>query len=390
MYEHKVAPFNHQLKALSLVTDREAFALLLDMRTGKSKVAIDDCAIRYLAGEIDAMVILAPNGVHRSWIENQIPDHLPDSIPRVAVYWSASPNKTERASLASLQDLKAPRALFVFAMNYDALTTTKGRETLERFLRAHRCYLVADESQRIKNPSAIRTKIAIKFAKLAKVRRILTGTPATESPLDIYSQFKFLGEGLLGHSSYYSFRNRYAILKKRIIPGRKIFDEVVGYQNVDELAQIVAAHSFRVRLEDCADLPPKIYERRTVELSPNQRRLYDQLRKNFKTELEGGYLSAALALTRIMRLQQVLGGFVPMSDDPDNMMSAKIKTIDAVNPRIAVLLDTIEDLQGKVIIWARFRVEIDAIAKALRATYGSALVVEYHGCIRMLLTLFCE
>ena len=142
--------------------------------------------------------------------------------------------------------------------------------------------------------------------------------------------------------------------------------QIVSYNNIDELTQAIEGHSFRVLKKDCLDLPEKIYQRHPVELSKKQRKLYDQLLKNFVTELEGEHLSAPEAITRLLRLQQIICGWFPTEDGGTE--------IDEKNTRLSALIDLLPDIQCKVIIWARFKRDIKAIGAAL-----GKKAVSYYG-----------
>lgn len=396
-YQHKVKPFAHQVTAFELSRDLPEFALLMEQGTGKSKVVLDTAAWLYAKGEIDALFVLAPNGVQRNWVVNEVATHLPDHCHAVAAYWTSSPRKAEREALEALWDPKR-QGLRVLAMNVEAFSTERGKAYAKKFLRTFRCLMVADESSRIKNPNP-RAKAIIAAGKYAKYRRILTGTPVTQAPLDVYTQFKFLDESILGFSSIYAFKNRYAeilpphhplvqhIEKKARERGRPMFgtpqvvatnaDGTKRYQNLDELKARIAPYSFRVTKAECLDLPPKVYERRYVELTKEQRQLYEKLKKEFVAEFGGGQINAAMAMTRMMRLQQITGGFAPVLDEVGNVIATR--PVGKTNPKIDALLQLLEETAGKVIVWARFRKELQLIANALQEEYGTKAVVEYHG-----------
>ncbi|MFZ2541920.1 MAG: DEAD/DEAH box helicase [Gallionella sp.] len=389
-YQHKTTPFKHQVVAFELSRDREEFALFCEQGTGKSKIVLDTAAWLYARGEIDALLVIAPNGVQRNWIVNELPTHLPDHCHAVAAYWTSAPRKAERQALDALWNPKR-QGLRVLAMNVEAFSTERSKTYSKKFLHAFRCLMVVDESSRIKNNNP-RTKALIAAGKLSPYRRILTGTPVTQSPLDAYTQFKFLDENILGFSSQYAFKNRYAEmlpahhpLVRHISRGSRFTPQLIAtnpdgtkrYQNLDELKAKMSPHSFRVTKVECLDLPPKVYERRYVELTSDQRRLYEKLKKDFVAEFGGGQINAALAMTRMMRLQQITGGFAPVLDEVGNTIATH--PVGKTNPKIDALLELLEETEGKVIIWARFRKELELIANALRKEFGAKSVVEYHG-----------
>lgn len=388
-YCYKTKPFEHQHKVFKESRDREYFALLMEQGTGKSKVIVDTACWLYGNGEIDTMLVIAPNGVHTNWVINEIPTHAPEHYNVLTAWYRSNPNKQEENQLCKV--LKHDGlGLKVVAMNIEALATKKGVAFAKGFLLSYRTILVVDESSVIKNHSAIRTKNLLKLSIHAQYRRILTGTPITQGPLDLFTQFAFLDPTILHTTSYYAFRNRYAITKEMRTAGRT-FKTVVGYQNMDELQRLIAPHSYRVTKAECLDLPEKLFSKRYVMLSPEQQSLYSSLKKDIVAEFDGKVMSAPLALTKLLRLQQIVGGFfVPDSTvfcegaDSENDFYTAItapEPINKVNPRVESLIELLEETNGKVIIWARFRAEIEAITRRIEQHFGASLVVEYHGGI---------
>jgi len=391
-YKFKTKPFDHQSKAFFESREKTAFALLMEQGTGKTKVILDNVCYLYANGKVDGLLVIAPNGVNRNWILNECPAHIPDYIDYKAAWYVSSPSKKEEKAISNTL---GHLGLKIIAMNIEALATVKGVNFAKNFLLSYRTMLVIDESTTIKNHKAIRTKNLLKIGVQAKYRRIMTGTPVTQGPLDLFTQFTFLDPYILHTHSYYAFRNRYAILREIRTNGRS-FMTVVGYTNIDELTKIIAPHSFRVTKKECLDLPDKLYSKRYVTLSENQKRLYTQLKKEIVAEFNGMVMTTPLALTKLLRLQQIIGGFfVPdqqlVLEDADEesiqgtlgFENRKVKPepIDAVNPRIESLSQLLEETDGKVIIWARFRSEIKSICERIRSNFEGKSCVEYHGGI---------
>lgn len=403
-YLYKTPPFDHQRDIFNKSRDKEYFALLMEQGTGKSKVIIDTVAWLYSYGNISAMLVVAPSGVNRNWIINEIPAHMPDYVNCKAAWYSSQPSKKEENDLWKVLSADSTDCgLRVVAMNIEALATAKGVSFLKNFLINFHTLLVVDESSVIKNPKAIRTKNLLKLSVHAKYRRILTGTPITQGPLDLYTQFSFLDSHILRTSSYYAFRNRYAILKEMRTAGRS-FMNVVGYTNIDELTKLIEPHSYRVTKDQCLDLPEKLYAKRYVELSDSQKKLYNALKKEVVAEFNGMTMSAPLALTKLLRLQQIVGGFFQPDINIDNPLvdiwqdeeaqfpnfcagespptgKTQPQPIDKVNTRVESLIELLGETNGKVIIWARFRAEIANIVERIRGEHGQTSVVEYHGGI---------
>ena len=251
-YKFKTKPYAHQIKALELSWDKPYFAYFMEMGTGKSKVLIDNIAMLYDAGKINGVLIISPKGVYKNWHDGEIPTHLPDHIDQTSVLWQAMINKKQQKELDKL--FTPGEDLHILNMNVEALSTKKGVEFAAKFLRCHRTMMAIDESTTIKNPDAKRTKHICSLGEYAAYKRILTGSPVTKSPLDLYKQCEFLKKELLGHTSYYTFRTRYAVMKTANFGGKSV-QIVTGYQHLPELSEKLKPFSYRVLKEDCLDLP---------------------------------------------------------------------------------------------------------------------------------------
>ena len=366
-YKFKTKPYAHQLKALELSWNKEAFAYFMEMGTGKSKVLIDNISMLYDKGKIDGALIVAPKGVVKTWYEQEIPIHMVDHIEKISVLWQALINKTQQEKLNSL--FKSEVKLHILIMNVEAFSTKKGVEFAGRFLNSHNAMMAIDESTTIKNPSAKRTKSILSLANLAKYRRILTGSPVTKSPLDLYTQCQFLDSWLLGHSSWYTFRTRYAIMKNMYFNG-KTFQKVVGYKNLGELSEKLKPFSHRVLKDDCLDLPKKTFMKRIIQLSSDQLKVYAQMKQLALAEMNGKMITTATALTQLMRLQQITCGHFKADDGT---------TQDIPNNRMGELIDVLYEIEGKVVIWAHWQRDVNVIIKAIVKEFGEGCCVDYFG-----------
>jgi SNF2 family DNA or RNA helicase len=254
-------------------------------------------------------------------------------------------------------------------MNVEAFSTKKGVDFAAKFLNSHECLMAIDESTTIKNPEAKRTKNIVKLGEHVKYKRILTGSPVTKSPLDLYKQCEFLDTWLLDHSSYYTFRTRYAVMKTANFGGRSV-QIVSGYKNLGELSDKLKNFSYRVLKDDCLDLPAKTFMKRIVTLTPDQKRLYEQMKKQALAILNGKMTTTVNALTQLMRLQQITCGYFKADDGT---------TQEIPNNRLDELVDVTNEMEGKVVIWAHWQSDVTNIIKALVKEYGVGCCVDYYG-----------
>ena len=368
-FKYKTQPYEHQRIALERSYDKINYAYFMEMGCGKSKVLIDNMAWLYENKKIDTAIIVAPKGVYRNWQTSEIPAHLRDDIDNEVYVWNPNPNKGQKEHLISgIQERGKLRILLV---NVEGFATPKVKAFVEKFVYTSRAFLLAvDESTTIKNPKAKRTKALVTLAKFAAYKRILTGSPVTKSPMDLYAQCGFMDKALLGFESFYSFQGRYAITRTQRMGGHS-FQQIVGYRNLDELSTKLEKFSYRVTKDEALDLPDKIYTVRHVSLTDDQIKHYMSL-KNAAIALldDGDLVSAPAVMTQLLRLQQVLCGHL-MTDDGD-LVEFKTRRIDA-------LLETIEEMSGGVIIWSRFRYDIRNIEAALKKAYGEDSTVNYYG-----------
>ena len=366
-YKFKTKPYAHQLTALEKSWNRETYAYFMEMGTGKTKVLIDNAAMLYDKGKINGVLIVAPKGVVGTWYNQELPAHLPTHIENVSVLWQSNITKEQSRKLGTL--FKTGEELHILIMNVEAFSTTKGVDFAAKFLASHNTLMAIDESTTIKNPQAKRTKNIIKLSERAKYRRIMTGSPVTKNPLDLFSQCYFLDPFHLNHESYYSFRMRYAVMKTANIAGRKI-QLVSGFRNLGELSEKLKPFSYRVLKEDCLDLPDKIYMKRQINLSPDQHKLYDQMKKEALAILNGKKVTTVNALTQLMRLHQITCGHFTSDDG---------STQPIKNNRIDELMDVLEEIEGKAIIWAHYQYDITTIIKEVVKVHGPGSIVDYYG-----------
>ena len=366
-YKFKLKPYKHQLTALEKSWNKQTYAYFMEMGTGKTKVLIDNMSMLYDKGKIDGALIIAPKGVVKTWYEQELPTHLPKHIENVTVLWQPNITKTQQEKLESLFEIET--ALHILIMNVEAFSTDKGVNFASKFLNSHKCLMAIDESTTIKNPTAKRTKSIVGLSKNSKYRRIMTGSPITKNPLDLYSQCEFLDPYLLDFTSYYAFRNRYAEMKTMHLRGRSI-QVVDEFKNLGELSETLQGFSYRVLKEDCLDLPPKNWIKRHITLSKEQQKVYDQMKKAAMAVLNGKVTSTMTVITQLMRLQQITCGHFVADDGT---------TQEIKNNRITELMDALDEIEGKAIIWGHWQKDIQNIVDEIEKKYGPGSVVSYYG-----------
>ena len=358
---------------LVLRRDDEIF---ISGNSGKTKVMIDNIGVLHNKGLISGALILAPKGVYRNWSEKEIPAHLPDSIDREILVWDAASSAGKKDRIKrQIKDWDGKK-LQLLVFNIESLISEKGRELIDDFIKRHsgNVFALVDESTCIKNHKAKRTKAAIALGEKCKVRRIATGSPITNSPLDLYSQCAFLDKRLLGYGSYYAFKNTYADIER--IQNRQgvSYDKIIRYKNLDILSDKLNNFSYRITKKECLDLPEKIYVTRDVELTPEQKRVYKEMYESqfavIKDKEEFKEMSTSVILTKFLRLHQVLcGTFV--SDDG--------KVINLPENRTEALKEVLYETSGKVIIWANYLENIRSIKDMLTTEFGEDSFVTYFG-----------
>jgi len=369
MYKFKTEPYQHQKDALTKCWNKTAFAIFAEMGTGKTKIALDNACILYNKGKIDRLLVVAPKGAYMNWVDLEIPVHVPDYIEKKVLGWKPSTSAKYKAQLKDILTVGDYR-LKIMVMNVEAFSTKKGLDFAKLFLIGN-SMIIVDESTTIKNPQAKRTKSLLALSKEAKYRRIMTGSPVTQSPMDLWSQMDFLDPEILGQSSFYAFRTRYAVLiTANAAGGTHKFQKIVKFKNLSQLGQLVSPHSFRILKKDCLDLPDKIYTKREIELTDEQHKAYSEMKANAITILKDKSMTAVNVLTQLIRLHQITCGHMKTDDD---------EVIELKNNRLTELMQILGETTGKVIIWANYINDIKAIEKAVKEEFGKESYCTYYG-----------
>lgn len=390
----KTKPYAHQKGCLEKFGGREYFALNGEQGTGKTWIILNDVAELWAKHEVDTLLVFAPNGVHTNWVLKEIPTHLPDWVRVRYAAWYSSPSKKDKMALASVLDSTDSTELKIITMNWEALQHKKGQEFARQFcMRSRKLMIVGDETQRIKEPTATRTKNYLALKKFAHFRRNMSGTPITNGPFGAFSQYSFLDESILGTTSYFAFKAEYAQMEDpnspkmlglmkaknlRRAPQIPMKDKQTGravYRNLDKLQKIIEPHTFRILKEECLDLPKKTYKTVWFEMTPEQKEIYKYAEDEFRLSLDGE-VSTLTHLTLLGKLAQITSGYYlyPNTSEPVRIGSS--------NPKLELLVERVKDsLEDghSVIVWARFRVEIEDIVVALREADPN--LVQYHGGI---------
>lgn len=424
-------PYGHQKDAFRKSWDKPAFMYRMGVQTGKSATAILNAGWLAYKGRIDAVLIIAPNGVNRKWINEEIPKFWPACVPHNAAAWSSTMRKDEASAFEQARETDK---VSILSFNVEAFSASgkRAEKTLASWMRRRNVFLVLDESHLIKSPGSKRTKALFRIRKHAAFVRTLTGTAG--QPIDYYSQYNFLNRSILGFSTFEAFKRHFAIMVglpdrsqqpytdesgapirtndngvildaegkptakvlkdergkivvtdrfgnplKKTVYGRPIriiaTDRATGkkkYRNLDQLKRLVTPYTFTIATEDCNDLPPKLYSTIPVPLTKEQTKLYKEFKEDMIVEFADREFDAPLVLQKMTRFRQIVGGFLP---DEEN----KGIPINKTNPRLERMVEKIDELDGPLIIWASFQAEIEMIADRLRKEYGPDEVATYYG-----------
>lgn len=398
-YTSRLTPMAHQLEGWGKLAKRprspssaDIFAWLMEMGTGKSKMVTDEWGVRVDANDLSDLLIVAPAGSYLNWVEDKTDLQLAEMKAQLdpalfekirMLSWRSGGGSRYREDLTRFlrRGNGRPR---VMAVNVEAFShVDRAYEAAEEFIRSSRrgVMMVVDESTRIKNRKADRTKRVKKLGELVAARRILTGLPSPRSPLDLWSQFDYLDWRILKFRDYYPFRSRYAIIRRTKTwvrgkdgrPPREIMRPVVvNYRNLGEIRQRIEPYSFRKLKSECLDLPPKVYEIHDVELTDEQRRLYREV-KDYATSLIRGdlHVSSTSVITQIVRLHQIVCGHVV--DDESGGVH------DVSSNRERDICEILEGHRDKAIIWTCYGHALKKIRRTLEEEFGRGCTACFWG-----------
>jgi SNF2 family DNA or RNA helicase len=365
-------PYKHQLKIWKESRDTLHYALFCEMGVGKSKIIIDTMAWLWFQDKIDIVLILAKKGEYSNWRDVELPEHMPLQVKYECHNYRSGMRLAEREALRKLM-VPDKDKLRILAVNVEALNEKSEGHTVARFFAKTRrkgMMIVVDESTCVKSPKAIRSKITYQLAEFAKYRRILTGTPITRSPMDLWGQCLVLGRGILGHKSFYAFKGTYAIEEVQFY-GQRHFKAIKGYKNLDMLQNKLKTFATVMTRAECLDLPDKIYKKVSVPLTDEQYKCYEQMRREALVELgDGEIIEATNILGVITRLDQIACGQLRMPD-------GRFEILDSNRPD--ALVTQLEESVGKGIIWCNYRGLCEFLYDFLCKQYGTKFVGRFYG-----------
>jgi len=347
----KTKPYKHQQRAINFLKGKQGAALFCDMGVGKTKMVIDDINRLFMGGEINKVLIICPNSIKSTWVE-EIDKH---SKAHNFIHIFDVGKKSNFDAFFLTDELDKIKWL---VMAVESLSQGSSHNYIRRYLNGNMdsAMVVVDESVTIKNHKATRTKRVMEHCFGARYKRILSGTPITKGMEDLYSQYYFLNPHIIGLKSFYAFRNKYCMM------GGYKEKQIVAYRNENDLIEKLAPFTFQVKKEEALDLPDKIYEQRTVELSLEQKKKYKSMRDDLIAEIDGNVITATVAVTKLLRLMQIVGGFLPVEiADYKGDIIFKSMPIEGKNPKIDEVLNIFETSPVKTIIWCKFIAEIDAV-----------------------------
>ncbi len=352
----KTEPYAHQLQAFKESKDKEYFALLAEMGLGKTKISIDTFDWLYQNRGVVGMLVTAPKSVYLNWIK-EIDTHFNQVIYSIAAYESGM-GKRKKAALEYVtnNNTGSPKIMLI---NLEATRTKKGFAAAREFLQNNRCLMVVDESSEIKTWNSKQTIACNNLGIMAAYRRILTGTPISQSPLDLFAQFEFLKQGLTGSPNFFAFKYTYAkIVKVDLGPGRPSFEKIESFQNLKQLQHIIRPHCVRMLKRDCLDLPSKSFSERKITMTKEQQEHYDNIKNLAITEHKRGDLTVQSALATLQKLHQITSGHLKL----DNEEVVRFK-----NAKLEELKKIIKELEEgtKVAVWCAFQEDVRILQEAL-------------------------
>ena len=357
-------PGKHQEIGVDRCLNQGMHALFWDPGAGKTYGTLHVAKTFYLEGLIDLLVVICPNSVKQVW-------------PPEAEKWMPGIDLHIQVMAQGLKPVRPKnfKGLEILVVAIESLSAGGMFAKIMEYIKGRKPMCALDEASKIKNPTSNRTKNATKIGWSCYYRYILTGTPVTQGPHDLYAQFRFLDPKIIGIDKWTAFRARYCEM------GGFENRQIVAYRNLDELMDKIRPYAHYVKLEECTDIPEKIYHKIRVDLSPEQRAAISELKEEGSIVVEalGVELYVEMALERMTRIQQIVGGSLPHMDAENG--GYKVIPMPGKNPKMEALLNYIEELPAgtKAMVWARFEPERERIYNELAKLYGAHAVQRFDG-----------
>jgi len=333
-------PLPVQRAALAKSRGNKGFGFFMDPGMAKTATTLNEFLMAYDAGVVNFMLVVCPNGLQENWRSEAQKMGFPLNV---SIY----------------PDMPGKEGLLI--INYEKMINSPF-DDIEKFLRQNKTYAVCDESHRVKNPKAKTTKAIVYLFEFATIKRVLTGTPVANNVVDLWSQLRIIGKHG-SHRTPYTFRNRYAIM------GGFMGKQVIGVQKEDELRSHLEDCSFIAKKEEwMKTLPPKVYSVIGYEMLPNQKKAYERIKKDRFVEFNDKEISATMAITALMKMQEVTSGF--MFDDNGEL----VNFCPTKNPKIDAICDLMDDVIGKAIIFAYYKPTIDLLESRISKSYKTVVI----------------
>lgn len=371
LYPFKTEPRGYQRRALDAAWGKPGFAFYMDMGTGKTKTSLDLFSAYFIDGKVDRVLVVTKFSTRRNW-EAEIGIHCPVQTDVLVL-------DTGKAKAFEAWNTDTSGGLKFLIVGTESLAAGNAVHFAQKFVDCStRVGMIVDEAHMIKNHSAVRSKNCAKLGLSANYKVVMTGTPVANGPMDVFMQFEFLDPNIIGIGDFYSFRNRYAIM------GGFEQRQIVGYQNMAELIELLAPFTFQVRKSEVlTELPPKVFETRVVQLNDEQKRIYREIAKRDKAVMGDRGITVTTVLEKMLRLQEIAGGIATWERNPDIHNPSKFDhvRIPGKNAKIEELMQIVEETECSTIIWCRFVEEIQMVTEALVERFGASSVVQVYGAI---------
>lgn len=355
-YRSRTRPRPHQAQEFLDHRDSKARCMGWSMRTGKTKGIIDLAEYLFSIGEIEALLVIAPNGVHQNWLLEELPKHCSTPFDAAAYQAAYSDRKWFKSAFEKVKRVnQQPGRLQVMTINAEGIRTEKAKKHIADFIRARKgkFLLCVDESHMFRTPSSSRTRVCWALAKQTEYKRIMTGTLASGSPLHVWSQFEILEKGALGFRTFGQFKQRYAITRGGGAGGRQ-FEQIIGFRDLEDLKHRIAKWTSVVTRRDAGIMDNNSISRR-VAMTPAQERFYKKVENT--AEINDNPLEDAALLSKLQQIAQ--GWYYDEFGEPVDLMHRKD------NPLLNAMLAEIAGSEGKFIVWCRYRHDISLVSDAL-------------------------